>query len=274
MASVPPRSSAASAGGTSVPTGANRMAASSGSGGGVVRVPGAGAPSSSASSLCLGRAGHDVDAGAAGQRDLRREVRRAAEPVDAEAAALGEVGPLQGAVADDAGAEQRRDLDVVERLGERVGVGLVDHGVLGVAPVDVPAGEARVEAEVLASRSMQKRQTPQVWASQGTPMRSPTCQRVLPVPSCVDDADHLVARRDDADGVAPGRPRPGGGPSGTRRTRARARGPVRAPARAPSLSTCTSGPPSIGPGRSTAHAFISAGIGVSVGRDGPAANGP
>ena len=58
-----------------------------------------------------------MDAGAAGQGHLGREVGRAAEPVDAEPASFGKFGPLQGAVADDPGAEQRRHLHVVELSG-------------------------------------------------------------------------------------------------------------------------------------------------------------
>ena len=108
-----------------------------------VGVPGAGGAELEGQLLGLRGAGHDVDAGAAGQRHLGREVGRAAEAVDAEPAPVGQVGPQQGAVADDAGAEQRCHLHVVERLGQRVGVVLVHHGVRRVAAVDVPAGEAR-----------------------------------------------------------------------------------------------------------------------------------
>ena len=129
MARVPPRSRAASAGGTSVPTGAKRMAESSGSGGAAVGVPGAGGAELEGQPLCLVGAGHDVDAGAPGQGHLGREVGGATEAVDAEPASVGQVGPPQGAVADDPGAQQGRRLHVVEPVGQRVGVGLVDHGV-------------------------------------------------------------------------------------------------------------------------------------------------
>ena len=100
----------------------------------------------------LGSAGHDVDACAAGEGDLRRDVRRPAEAVNAEAPSRGQVRALQRPVPDDAGTEQRCSFHVTECLRQRVGVGLVDHGVVGVASVQVPPREARCEAEVLASR--------------------------------------------------------------------------------------------------------------------------
>ncbi len=125
MARVPPRSRAASAGGTSVPTGANRMAASSGSGGAAAASARAGGAELQGQPLGLVGAGHDVDAGAPSECDLGREVGRAPEPVDAEPSPVGQVGLLQGAIADDAGAEQWGHLDVAETVGQRVGVGLV-----------------------------------------------------------------------------------------------------------------------------------------------------
>ncbi len=92
-----------------------------------------------------------MDAGAAREGDLGGEVGGAAEAVDAEPPTFGEVGPQQRPIADDARAEQRCGFDVVEGVGQRVGVGLVHQRVLGVAAVDVPPGETRVDAEVLAS---------------------------------------------------------------------------------------------------------------------------
>ena len=71
-ASVPPRSRAARAGGTSVPTGAKRMAASSGSGGAASASSGAGRSELEGQVLRLLGAGHDMDAGAAGKSDLGR----------------------------------------------------------------------------------------------------------------------------------------------------------------------------------------------------------
>ena len=65
-------------------------------------------------------------------------------------------------------------------VGQRVGVGLVDHRVGRVAAVDVPAGEARVEAQVLAPRQAERGRSRRCGPSQGTPMRSPS----LPARAC------------------------------------------------------------------------------------------
>ena len=177
-----------------MPTGANRMAESSGSGGAGVGAPDAGGPELQRQRLRLGRPGHHVDAGALGQGDLRRDVRRAPESVDPEPASLGEVGPPEGPVADDPRAQQRRDLLVAEPLGQRVGVRLLDHGVLGIPAVDVPAGEARGEAQVLAAGDTE----PACATGVGQPGH-PDAVTLAPAggtgPEPVDDADDLVARR-------------------------------------------------------------------------------
>ena len=214
-----------------------------------------------------------MDPCAPGQGDLGGEVGRAAEAVDAEPPALGEVGAQQRPVADDARAQQRRGLDVVERVGQRVGVVLVDHGVLGVAAVEVPAGEARVDAEVLAP-DRQKRQMPQVWASQGTPMRSPSRQRVRSGPSLVDDAHDLVPGRDLA--VRRGGRSPSARCRSVRQTpQARTRSRTwPGPGSGTSFSTRARGPVSTGPGSSTTHAFMRAAMACSVGRSPPRRPGP
>ena len=135
-----------------------------------------------------------MDAGAAGQRHLGREMGGAPEPVDAEPAPLGEVGPQQGPVADDPGTEQRRGLQIVEFRRQRVGVGLVDDGVLRVAPVDVPAGEARVGAEVLATGHAEAADAAGVGQpGHPDPVAHPPPGAAGPQP--VDHADDLVARR-------------------------------------------------------------------------------
>src|SRR5215831_2680801 len=81
------------------------------------------------------------------ERDLDDDVRRRTEAVQAEA--LGVARECERAVADQAGAEQRRELEVGRSLGKREAEALVRHGELGVAAVPVVAGELRVIAEVL-----------------------------------------------------------------------------------------------------------------------------
>ena len=79
-------------------------------------------------------------------------------------------------------------------VGQRVGVGLVDHGVLRVAPVDVPAGEARVGAEVLAAGRAEAADAAGVGQpGHPDPVALPPPGAAGPEP--VDHADDLVARR-------------------------------------------------------------------------------
>ena len=176
------------------PTGAKRMAASSGSGGAVVGPPGAGRPQVEGQAAGVG--GPRVitwTRAPLGQGDLGRQVGRTAEPVDPEAAAGRQLGPPQGPVADDPGAQQRRRLDVAEAVGQPVGEPLVDHRELGVAAVDVPPGERRRPCTGSPGPARQNRQAPQVRASQGMPTRSPSASGAHPGPSAVDRPDHLVA---------------------------------------------------------------------------------
>ena len=110
---VPPFATALSAAGTSAPTGAKMSAASSSSGGGPSESPAHSAPSSSANALRLlvARAREGEHAPPLVERHLGDDVRRGAEAVDAEP--LGVAGQPQRAVADQAGAQERRRLDVV-----------------------------------------------------------------------------------------------------------------------------------------------------------------
>ena len=150
---VPPLASARSAIGTSAPTGAKTIAASSGSGGAAPDAPGP----LGAEPACEARA--RVVAGAREREhpaplvagDLADDVRRGAEAVEAEA--LGVAGHPQGAVADEPRAQQRRGLEVRVAVGDREAEALVGDRVLGEAAVEVAAGEARAVAQVLAARA-------------------------------------------------------------------------------------------------------------------------
>ena len=75
-----------------------------------------------------------------------------AEAVDAETRQLAAerlAGELERAVADQPGAEQRRRLRVAIGWRQLEAVARVGDGVLGIAAVDLVAGEARVVAEIL-----------------------------------------------------------------------------------------------------------------------------
>jgi hypothetical protein len=93
-------------------------------------------------------AGEGEDTLATMTRDLRDDMRRRAEAVDAEP--LGRAGEAQRAVADEAGAEQRRCSDVVQSRRQRKAIARIGDRVLGIAAVDRIAGETRALAEILA----------------------------------------------------------------------------------------------------------------------------
>ena len=107
---VPPFATRRSAAGTSAPTGAKIIAASSSSGGGPQRVAGPlGAElAREPLRLLVARAREGEHAPALMARHLRDDVRRRAEAVEPEP--LGVAGQPQRAVADQAGAQQRRGL--------------------------------------------------------------------------------------------------------------------------------------------------------------------
>ena len=83
------------------------------------------------------------------QCDLRDQVRRGPEAVDAETARI--AGERIGAVTDQPGAQQRRRMQVVIALRQRQHIRRVGHGVFGVTTVLLVAGEAGIGAEILAA---------------------------------------------------------------------------------------------------------------------------
>ena len=86
-------------------------------------------------------------------RDLQRDQRRGAEAVQAEAAARLDAAALERSVADHAAAQERRRGQIVEPVGQAQREVGAHGGVRRVAAVDVPAGERRPRAQVLASRA-------------------------------------------------------------------------------------------------------------------------
>ena len=92
----------------------------------------------------------DMDFVTAVKRDLNDDVGRAAEPNEEQPALLRHFGPLERAISDQAAAEQRRNVFVVETLGQFVSEILRRHRVLGVSAIHVVSGVARVGTEVLA----------------------------------------------------------------------------------------------------------------------------
>jgi hypothetical protein len=142
----PPFFTALSASGTSVPTGAKMIAASSGSGGRSSELPAQTAPSEVAK-RCDGRVPRSrecVDAPALPGSDLRQDMGGCAEAVEAERKPR--PGHAIAAPADEAGAQQRRRFQGIELLRQRKAESRVGEDVRGIATVSGIAGEDRMVA--------------------------------------------------------------------------------------------------------------------------------
>ena len=123
--------------------------------------------------------------------DLDHHVSRRAEAVEAEP--LRVAGQPQRSVPDQPGAEERRRLDIgVARRDPEAVAGIRDRE-LGVAAVELVAGEERPVAEVLAAPSGSTRHSPHVQPSHGTPTRSPGSTSA-PRTDRLGPTDDLVAR--------------------------------------------------------------------------------
>ena len=93
----------------------------------------------------------DVDRRAPMDRELGGQVSRSAEAVDAEPTTIRNHRPLERAISDDAGTQQRGRRHVVEIVRQAVGVRLRHDRVFGVPAIVVPTREAWRQAEVLAA---------------------------------------------------------------------------------------------------------------------------
>src|SRR5207302_9717165 len=91
--------------------------------------------------------GEGKDAATLVASDLRDDVRRVAETIKTHA--LGIARQPERAVADQASAEQRGCMQVVIAVGQRQTKAFVGDAKLGIAAVELIAGEARVDAKVL-----------------------------------------------------------------------------------------------------------------------------
>ena len=149
----PPLALARRAAGISAPTGAKTIAPSSCSGG--ARRSDAGPHRAQLARERLRRgvalAGEGEDAPALVRARPGEDVGGGAEAVEADP--LGLAGQAQRPIADQPGAEQRRRLLVGIAGRQREAEALVGDRQLGVAAVDVVAGEAGAVAEVLAARA-------------------------------------------------------------------------------------------------------------------------
>ncbi len=136
---------------------------------------------------------HGVELRAPGASDLRGDVRAGAEAVDPEPAAWRQLCAPQGAVADDAGAQKRRQHAVRWPLRQPVGERRRDDGVLGEAPVHVPTGVARLGAEVLGARAAPGAMAAGT-AQPSDPHAVAVTETVLVRPAGDHPADDLVSR--------------------------------------------------------------------------------
>src|SRR6266568_3851535 len=151
---VPPFATARSASGTSAPTGAKMMAASSSSGGTSVESPAQAAPIAHANAC------------------------PAASP---------------GRVTDETGAQERRSFRIAEPRRQGEAVARVRHHGLGVAPVERVAREPRPVAEVLATRAAELAHSASP-AEPGDPHPLPGSEVLDAFPELLHHPDDLVSR--------------------------------------------------------------------------------
>ena len=89
-----------------------------------------------------------MDAQALRQGHLCSEVGAAAKAIDSEGAAGRNRRADQRPVADDAGAEQRGNVLVVDACGKCIGERLVDKAEVCITAITVPAGKSWRDAQV------------------------------------------------------------------------------------------------------------------------------
>jgi len=135
-------------------------------------------------------AGGDVDVAVPVAEDFDGLAGGGAEAEEADALAWLSTGDAQAAEADDAGAEQRCDVGVVEPGRKGEGEVRAHEGVLGVAAVDGVAGEDGVVAEVFLVAAAEE-----AGAVGATDPRDSDAHAEGPVGGCAldDFTDDLVA---------------------------------------------------------------------------------
>ena len=189
---TPPFRTDRSAAGTSAPTGAKTSAASSGSGGSLVRAARPDRPEGTREFLRRGvsRAREGEDLAPLEPRHLRDEVRGRAEAPDSHRPRVSR--HPQGPVPDESGTEERRRLDVGVAPP---GCGKQNRSSatvrLGEAAVDVVSGEPGLVAEVLVPRGA----VPAAATGRAEPRNSDAVPRAEPQgfrTARLHDADDLV----------------------------------------------------------------------------------
>ena len=92
--------------------------------------------------------GHDIDFAFPGLQNRQGETGGAAETEESDAFALIHVGDAQTAESDDAGAQQRSNVDVIEAGRQWNREISPNRGVFGVTAIDGVAGESGPIAEI------------------------------------------------------------------------------------------------------------------------------
>ncbi len=125
----------------------------------------------------------------------QHQVRRGAKPGQPEGLAVLQTRQPQRAVADGAGAQQRRGLDVGEDSGDGVGERGRHGHQLGVTAVGIAAGGAKVRAEVLIAGEASRAQAAgRIDPGDAHPIAGP--EAVDAAAGGHDPADHLMAQDD------------------------------------------------------------------------------
>src|SRR5581483_419049 len=110
--------------------------------------PGGAKPERELLRLSISGTGEGIDLPPLVQRRLGHDVGSRAEAVEPQTSGI--TSELQRAIADEAGAQERRGLQIGIAGWQREAESRVGDGVLGVAAVDVISGEAGAVAQVLA----------------------------------------------------------------------------------------------------------------------------
>src|SRR5216117_3841966 len=146
---IPPFASARSAAGTSGPTGAKTIAASSLSGGISSEPPAHFAPNFFAASwLALSPGRVNAKSSALIKRNLSDQARGVTKTINAEPMRLARFA--QRPITQQARAKQRRGLDIVVTIGQPKTKPRVGDGKLGITAIDGVASETRVVAKIFA----------------------------------------------------------------------------------------------------------------------------
>jgi hypothetical protein len=124
-------------------------------------------------------------------RNLNRDMRARAEPIEAEALARLDTAEPQGAIPDDAGTQQRCRFLVREPRRQRICVTSRHDRIVRIAAVDLVAGEGRAQAQILpAAQTKLASAAGRLQPGNADPIAFLQIAHIPAQP--LDDADHLM----------------------------------------------------------------------------------